>query len=293
MRFVTKSIVFILFLMIDTQIVQSETKISVFVSIVPQHYVVQQISKDLVDIQVMVAPGANPHTYEPKPQQMIAISKAQLYFSIGVSFENVWLSKLVSFNPNLLVIHTDAGITKLPMDSHDHDHHHADKNEHHEEIVDPHIWLSPPLVKIQARHILIALQDIDPANRLIYEANYTTFISKLEELDHHIRQLLTDKQGLEFMVFHPSWGYFAHTYGLKQVPIEIEGKSPKPEQMKQLIDYARKHNITAIFQQPQISSKSAEQIAREINGKVVFVDPLALDWSENLLGVARQLGSRK
>jgi zinc transport system substrate-binding protein len=87
-------------------------------------------------------------------------------------------------------------------------------------------------------------------------------------------------------VFHPAWGYFAHAYGLTQVPVEIEGKEPKPAQLKALIQHAREEGIKVIFVQPQFSSKSAKLVAREIGGEVAFVDPLAEDWSANLREVA-------
>jgi zinc transport system substrate-binding protein len=88
------------------------------------------------------------------------------------------------------------------------------------------------------------------------------------------------------MVFHPAWGYCADAYGLKQIPIEIEGKESTPAELKELIENARKHQIKVVFVQPQFSSKSAEQVAREIGGQVAFVDPLALNWDENLREVA-------
>ena len=90
------------------------------------------------------------------------------------------------------------------------------------------------------------------------------------------------------MVFHPSWGYFARQYGLEQVPIEIEGKAPKPAQLAELIGHAKEQNIQIIFVQPQFSRKSAEVVAREIGGKVVFADPLAEDWLQNLADVAEK-----
>jgi len=190
---------------------------------------VQQIGKDLVDVQVMVAPGDAPHTYEPKPRQMVAISKARLYFAIGVEFEAANLDKIVSTNPLIKVVHTDQGIKKIPMAAH---HRHYEKSEHDKENehqkegapdepsearehgedhhehggLDPHIWLSPPLVKIQARTILNALQGIDPAHRAVYEANYRNFIARIDQLDAELKTIFADKQGLQFMVFHPAWG---------------------------------------------------------------------------------------
>jgi zinc transport system substrate-binding protein len=276
--------------------VSAADKLPVFVSIVPQKHFVQQIGKDLVEVQAMVRPGSSPATYEPKPQQMAALSKAKIYFAIGVPFENAWLGKIAATNPNMRVVHTGHGIEKLAMEAH---HHHDDheKGEHHGEAehdkdhhehagLDPHIWLSPPLVKIQARTVLTALQEADPAHRSVYQANFQEFTAQIDQLDADLKKTFAGKKGLQFMVFHPAWGYFAHAYGLKQVPIEIEGKDPKPAQLKELIQHARENGIKVIFVQPQFSTQSAEVVAREIGGQVAFADPLAEDWMANLRQVA-------
>jgi len=263
--------------------------VPVFVSIPPQSYFVQQIGKDLVDVHVLVEAGADPHTYEPKPQQMVALSKAMLYFAIGIEFETAKLAKITAVNPRMHVVRTDHGVMKLPMDAHGH-HNMKDKREedHHQGSLDPHIWLSPPLVMLQARSILTALQAVDPAHRSTYEANYRAFILDVVDLDAQLRAIFDGLKGSPFMVFHPSWGTFAHTYGLNQVPIEIEGKSPKPAQLKELIERARSNRIKIIFVQPQFSSKSAEQISKAIGGRVAVVDPLAQDWANNLRRVAEE-----
>jgi zinc transport system substrate-binding protein len=261
---------------------RSNDKLSVFVSIVPQRYFVRQIGKELVDVHAMVPPGADPHTYEPKPRQMVSLATAKLYFAIGIEFEAARLKKILSTNPQIKVVHTDEGIQKIAMSA---GTHHGE-GRHESSGLDPHIWLSPPLVMIQARTILNALQEVDPANRSSYEANYKAFMAELVDLDAGLKKIFVDRQGLRFMVFHPSWGYFAHSYGLIQVPIEIEGKSPKPAQLTELIEDARENNIKIVFVQPQFSSKSAELIAREIGGEVAFADALAENWLENLREVA-------
>lgn len=185
------------------------------------------------------------------------------------------------------IVHTEHGIQKMPMASHHHDEEKDHKKESHDHgVLDPHVWLSPPLVMVQARNILTALQEVDPAHYSLYEDNYKAFITMLVDLDGELRGILAGKRGFQFMVFHPAWGYFAHAYGLKQVPIEIEGKEPKPDQLKKLIDHAREHQIKVVFVQPQFSSQSAEQVAREIGGQVALVNPLALNWDENLREVA-------
>jgi len=264
-------------------------RVPVFVSIAPQGYFVQQIGKDLVDVHVLVEPGADPHTYEPKPQQMVALSKTVLYFAIGIEFETAKLAKISAVNPRMQVVHTDHDIMKLPMAPHDdHDTENEHSDDHHQGGLDPHIWLSPPLVMLQARSILTALQAVDPAHRSAYEANYRAFILEIVDLDDQLRATFDGLKGSPFMVFHPSWGTFAHTYGLKQVPIEIEGKSPKPAQLRDLIERARSKRIKVVFAQPQFSSKSAQQISKAIGGRVAVVDPLAQDWANNLRQVAEE-----
>jgi len=246
--------------------------VQVFVSIVPQKYFVEKIGGDLVDVSVMVLPGNSPAIYEPKPNQMVALSKSKIYFAIGVPFEKAWLKKIVSANPKMKVVHTENGIEKRPINK-----------GHRHRIKDPHIWLSPPQVIVQARNILTALLNADPIHASVYEANFKKFIIELVDLDAEIRGIFAEKgKGMRFMVFHPSWGYFADAYGVEQIPIEIEGKEPKPLQLQRLIENAKKSDIKVIFVQPQFSIKSAKIIAEAIGGEVIFANPLALNWIENM-----------
>lgn len=149
------------------------------------------------------------------------------------------------------------------------------------------MWLSPPLVMQQARNIFEALVALDPVHLASYETNYKKFIMELVDLDLELNRVFhRSGEHTEFMVFHPSWGYFARAYGLEQVPIEIEGKEPKPAELQDLIRYAKERRIKVVFVQPQFSWQAARTIAQSIGGQVVFVDPLALDWAKNLREVA-------
>jgi zinc transport system substrate-binding protein len=250
--------------------------IQVFVSIVPQKYFVEKIAGELVKVSIMVKPGASPATYEPKPGQMVALSMSRIYYAIGVPFEKAWLKKIAAANPGLLVVHTENGIEKVPM-----------KPDQTVGVKDPHVWLSPPLVMVQARNILNALLEVDPKNASIYESNYRKFIVELVDLDAELRGVFSGKgKDIRFMVFHPAWGYFARTYGLKMIPVEIEGKNPKPAALRRLIEQARDCGINVVFVQPEFSTKSAGTIAKAIGGQVVFAAPLAEDWANNLKQVA-------
>jgi zinc transport system substrate-binding protein len=129
---------------------------------------------------------------------------------------------------------------------------------------------------------------MDPENESIYQANHAVFVKEIVVLDRELEGIFSGHRGEPFMVFHPSWGYFAQAYGLKQIPIEIEGKEPKAAQLQKLIQVARKQHIRVVFAQPQFSPRNAEMIAREIGGRVVLVEPLAENWAENLRQAARE-----
>jgi len=269
-------------------IVYAEGKIDVFVSIAPQKYFVEKIAQTQAEVSVMVQPGASPATYEPKPKQMIALSKTKIYFAIGVPFERVWLKKIAVANPKMQIISSQSGIRKIPMETyHQHERRHH-KGTYNNIVQDPHIWLSPNLVKIQARNILNALLVLNQANKPVYKAGYKKFIAEIENLDVELKTIFTGKKETKFMVFHPSWGYFAREYGLTQIPVEIEGKNPKPADIVRLIKHANMLNIKMIFVQPQFSDASAGVIAQAIGGQIAFADPLALDWADNL----RQVGAK-
>ena len=262
--------------------------INAVVSILPQQTFVKAIGGDKVDVSLMVQPGNSPHNYEPKPSQMIAITKADLYFTIDVEFEHVWLPKFKNSNTNLLVVDVADGISKIHMVSAHDDHHHGHEGE------DPHIWTTPANVKIIAQNIYHALAKHDSNNTSYFKKNLDTFLASLEHTDTQIKKILSTLKGNRtFMVFHPSWGYFAKAYDLKQLAVEVEGKSPKPRELLHLIKEAKAEKVKAIFTQPEFSDASAKIIANELKIPVIKVSPMAAKWSENLLNIANAIAGKR
>lgn len=280
------------------------------VSIPPQQYFLEKIGGDLVRVSVLVPGNNDPHTYEPKPQQLAALSEAEAYVLIGFGFEQPWLEKLKAANANMKLIDSAQGITPLEMEEHDHSHgeeeghddHSHDDHDHGSEsekekakgavmVADPHIWLSPTLVKQQATTIAKGLAELDPDNREQYEANLAAFLAELEQLNQELGQILQPLPQRKFIVFHPSWAYFARDYNLVQIPIEVEGQEPSAQELKQLIDTAKENNLTMVFGETQFSTKSSEAIAAEIGAGVELLDPLAADWSSNLKAVAQKIAN--
>lgn len=246
-------------------------KLNVTVSILPQKYFVERIGGEFVNVSVMVLPGESPATYEPKPDQMTALANSAAYISIGVPFEKSWLEKFQAANSNMKMVDTTQGIERKAT---------ADGG------FDPHIWLSPSLVKVQSQTIYNALAELDPAHAADYKANLETFIQDINALDADIRATLDKTETKKFIVFHPAWGYFARDYGLEMIPIEVGGQEPSAQELAGLIEKAKAENIKVVFVQPEFSQEDAETIAREIGGKTLSIASLNPDWLGNLKSVA-------
>ena len=282
-----KKLIFLTLILFSTLVF---AKPSVVVSILPEKTFVKKIAKDMVDVTLMVKPGSSPHSYEPKASQMIALSKADIYFSIGVEFENNWLNKFKSQNPNLKFVNISKNVPKIEISKH---HHDANELEHNHGKLDPHTWTSPKNVMIMANTIYKNLVKIDPKNKQFYKENFNEFIAEIQSTDTQIKDILKNlKPHSVFMVFHPSWGYFANEYHLTQLALEIEGKNPKPKEMIMIIKEAKEENVRVIFTQPEFSDKSAKIIAKEANVEVKKISPLNPKWSQNLINMANTIANK-
>lgn len=265
-----------------------EAKISVLVSVVPQKYFVEQIAGNTADVTVLIPPGANPAAYEMSPSGMRVVSGADVWFTIGLQREVTWTTEFASINEQLRMVSTIDGITRLPITRYGLTEHGAGTGPGD---IDPHVWLSPEMVRKQAAVICETLSVLNPEEKDLYNANLDAFLQRIDGLQSEIHRLLEPYAGRGFMVFHPAWGYFADEFNLVQVPIEIAGSEPSPGEMARLIEYGLNSGIKIVFVSPQFSEESAEVIAGEMNARVVFIDPLASDWAENLLYVATEVAA--
>ncbi len=253
------------------------------VSIIPQKFLAVFIASDKFDVQAMLPTGSNHETYEPAPRDMEKISASDLYLALGaLDFELTWLDRFKSSNPKMQVINTSQGIVMLSG----HSHGDEDNTEHKNHGTDPHTWLSPSCMKIQAANICAALSVSDSANSSFYFQNLQRFNALADSTDRIIRQKLAGVQGKSFLIFHPALAYFARDYNLNQISIEQEGKEPSPAYLAELVKTAREKGIKTILISKEFDTRNAEAIAREINGKVVVFDPMALNWAENIIKLA-------
>ena len=257
---------------------KEEVKLSLFVSILPQAYFVERVGRSHVEVEVLVGPGQSPATFELTPQQMAKLTQADAYFRIGLPFEKRLVGKIQAALSDLRVVDIRQGIQLRTME-----------HEHHNDGSDPHIWLDPMLVKVQATTVCEELCRLDPVNATEYKENLKAFKADLDEVDARLTQALEPLRGQKFYVFHPSYGYFGDAYGLTQIAVEVEGKEPGARRLAALIDQAKEDSVKVIFVQPQFSAKSAEAVAEAIGGVVVPIDPLARDYLKNLEDIAEKI----
>ncbi|WP_206036274.1 metal ABC transporter solute-binding protein, Zn/Mn family [Crateriforma spongiae] len=267
-------------------VTDGEQPIVVFTSIVPQEFLVQRIGGKYVEVHALVRPGSSPATYEPTPRQMAALSDARLYFRIGVPFENAFLSKIETTMKRLRIVDTRKGIELREIAGHSNRGSGATE---HDAGRDPHIWLSPCLAKVQSRTMTNALVEIDPEHKEIYEANLAELLQELNALDAQLAATLAPVRGKSFLVFHPSWGYFADDYGLIQETVEVEGKEPSARQLSHIIELAKQRDVRVVFVQPQFGQQATGAVAKAIDGAVIPIDPLAGDYIDNLEVVADKI----
>ena len=282
--------VFAILLFTSSSLFAENEKLKVFVSILPQKYFAEKLLADNGEVDVLIGAGMSPHTYEPLPQQMSKLSRADMFFTVGIPFEKVIIGRLKNLCPNLVIVQTDENIEKIKMAGH---HHHEESHEHHHEEahkhdmgLDPHFWLDPIKVTMMAENMAKAITAKRPDLADSIKANLEAIKAEMDNLDNELTQKLLSFKGKTMLVFHPAFGYFANRYGMVQKAVEIEGKEPAPRQLAELIRNCRAEGIKIIFVQKQFPLATAETISRSIGGRVIAIDPLAEDYVNNLKAMA-------
>ena len=270
-----------------TNKVQQERIITV--TIEPQRYFADQLVDSLFQIGSMVPPGTSPETYDPTPQQMVQLSQSMAYFCIGnIGYEIVWLDRLKKNHPNTRFFDNSEGILSIlsEHDHHNHNHNHAHNSECN---IDPHTWTSPKEALIIVENMCQALLEIDPENAEVYRSNGENLKEHIRKTDQIIQSYLSHSSQKAFIIYHPALTYFARDYGLTQYAIEMDGKEPSPDQIRKIIETAKAENIRTVFIQQEFDRKNAEIIAKEIDCKLVVINPLSYHWTEEIIRIAKAL----
>jgi zinc transport system substrate-binding protein len=251
------------------QIALAAEKPLVVVAVPPQQDFIAAIAGDQVDVMVLIPAKGNHELYEPTVQQRARLGQARLYFAMDLPFEAALLRRLEGSAPQLRVIHPTAR---------------PDGTGRH----DPHLWLSPPWVRLHAAQIRDALLQARLGDPRRITTGYAAFARAINQLDERIWAILSRQQviGKSIGVVHPSWGHFASAYGLRQLALEEEGKEIAPRELAQRLDHMKSLGIPILFTEPQVPAQRAQPLASELGATLEPLDPLATPWAANLEHVA-------
>ena len=233
------------------------------VTIEPQRYFAEQIAGDRFLIHCVVPAGQSPETYDPTPQQMVGIGESEAYLRIGsIGFELAWMEAIQRNNPQMPVFDLSEGMPLLKGEAEEaegephssageHTHHHAEGEAHHH--------------------------------------HHHGGVAKIDSTEAVVKELLRPLTHRAFIIYHPALTYFAAENGLEQLCIEMEGKEPSPAQLKALVEAAQSHQAKVVFVQQEFDQKNAELIAQETGCQLTGINPLAYDWSREIIRIAKAL----
>lgn len=272
-------------------------KLPVVASILPLGDFCNQIGGDRVEVQVLVPPGASPHTFEPSPSLVARAAQARVFVYIGAGMEP-WAERLLASKgaPHLAVVEATHGVSLIQeVEAHAHEEKAqsghllgkeaqerstgivpGEKADHHHGVGNPHVWLDPVIAQDISRSICRAFIQVDPEHETFYQGNLSRFLGQLQELHRDIEKSVSGFKIREYVCFHPAWTYFSNRYGLREVGV-IEpspGREPAPRHIQRIVNAIRKYKIEVIFAEPQLSPRVAEVIAKEAGVKVLMLDPL-------------------
>lgn len=255
---------------------EDRPRLRVAVTVPPQAWLVRRIGRDRVEVDVLLPPGSSPHTYEPTPQQVAHLAGADLLVEVGhpsFLFERRLLDALLSRRPAPVVVAMSRHARLLPDST--------------EGASDPHVWLSPAVMRDTAREVKAALAKLDPGAADLYGSSLAGVLDDIDAVDAELRRSLSTLPHRRFLVYHPAWGYLARDYGLEQVAIEAGGKEPSARRLVAVVEQARREGTRVLFIQRGYYEQPARAIARELGARVIALDPMAEDWPANL----RQVGA--
>ncbi|MGC8737677.1 MAG: metal ABC transporter solute-binding protein, Zn/Mn family [Candidatus Hydrogenedens sp.] len=238
-------------------------------------------------VEVICGSNVNPHTFDIFPSQLQKLSYAKIFFHTRFPYELKIVNTLTKVESQVVCVDVTSNIHWREGHVHsEHEHSHE-----YEEDKDLHCWLSPENLKIMASNIYIALIKKNPAGKDTYQMNYKRWLHNFEEVNKKVEEILLPYKGKSFFVYHPAFGYFAESYGMHEICIEKEGKSPSPRQIQLLFEQMQKEGTKVIFIQPQFDWKPAEIIAKAIGGKVEVMNDFERDILKHYLFIAEKISA--
>ena len=243
--------------------------INISVSILPQQSLIKEIGGRFVNVNLIVQKGGSPHSYEPKPSQLKSLYSSQIYFTIGVEFEDIWVPRFKKSNKHLKFIALNEN---------------ANKNENR------HIWLDPKNILIIGKKIYQTLVKFDKKHKRYYTKRYKKFLKKVKKTNRIIKKNIKSIKNRIFITNHKAFDHFANAYNLKQISLENSNGQIKSKQIAKIIKVIKQNHLTYIIVSPNSYNKNANIIAKENNMKTVLISPLEYDWARVLIKLSKIVG---
>lgn len=245
--------------------------------------VVQQIGGDHIQLTVLFPVGADPHTFEPRPQDVAAITDAQIVFLNGLELEHS-LENVLDSNATGITVEVSDGVEVLPFEGehHDDEEEHTDEERHEHAAGDPHTWMDPNLVMVWVNNIEAALSKLDPENATDYAANARKYLADLSDLDAWIQTEVAKVpvENRKLVTDHHNMGYFIHRYNFSLAGLVVDslstGASPSAQELSALEDAIKEHGVKAIFIGATVNPNLANQIASDTGTTLITIDTASL-----------------
>jgi len=270
----TVKMIFVLLLCISSSIFlcdQSQEKINILTSIFPLYEFAQAVCGERGEVNILISPGAEVHTWKPKPSDIIKIAKADLFIVVGSILEP-WLEDILKSvkNPNLHILETSLAFKW------EEEEHLPGEQSHDHESGDPHIWLDFDYDIQIIEQISSILVQIDPSNENLYRSNARNINLKLRNLDNLYKEELNGCTQRTFIFGgHSAFGYIAQKYDLNQVAVYglSPNSLPTPRRLVEIIKIAKNQGVRAIYFETMFSSEIARMIADEVGCQTLALNP--------------------
>lgn len=238
--------------------------------------VVANVGGDRIALTTLVPLGADPHSFQPTPQDMAALAKAHVVYANGAGLETFLESLMDSVGIAGRLVYVSDGVALLQAE-HEHEGEHEGEGEHEHEGGDPHTWFDPNNIVVWVGRIRDTLSALDPVNASAYRANAQAYIARLEELDAWIRQQVAQipQDNRRLVTDHTAFTYFAARYGFEQVGAIFPGystlASPSARELAALEDAIRAQGVRAVFVGRTVNPALAERVAQDTGVRLVFL----------------------
>jgi zinc transport system substrate-binding protein len=258
---------------------EENNKISIVTTLFPLYDFAQEIGSDKVTVNLLLPPGMEPHSFEPKPSDIVKINESNIFIYTG-NFMEPWAEDVIKSisNKNVIVVDSSQNI-ELAKEDHEHEDEHTSEKEesdHKHNKVDPHIWLNFDNSKIIIDNIVTTLIKKDPTNADFYQKNATEYKEKLTQLDNKFKSTLSNCEKKEIIYSgHYAFGYLSKKYNLAYE--SAYGISPNSEPSAQnlikLVEQIKKEQTKFIFTEELLSQKVAETLAQETGTSILLLNP--------------------